>query len=210
MRQFTSSDIVRARIAALVWLLCLAVLAYTAENLWLDSWLREKSHNRLPSFIPEPLSGTWAVTCGALLVALVLAAVCQLLIWRARSLSLWKRIFGSGGLVAAAILFGMWFLETSGMCASLARKISPSRQRSVTLRWNASTSPVVGYNVYRRTREQGVYGLQPINPGLVKELTYIDAAVQGGVIYFYVVRAVDTKGRESTNSNEAEVLIPGE
>jgi Abnormal spindle-like microcephaly-assoc'd, ASPM-SPD-2-Hydin len=77
---------------------------------------------------------------------------------------------------------------------------------STTLSWAASTSVVVGYNVYRASVSGGPY--TKLNTSLVSALTYADSAVQAGQTYFYVVTAVDSSGVESVFSNEATATIP--
>jgi Abnormal spindle-like microcephaly-assoc'd, ASPM-SPD-2-Hydin/Transmembrane protein 131-like N-terminal len=77
---------------------------------------------------------------------------------------------------------------------------------SVSLSWTASTSTVVGYNVYRSTVSGGPYTL--ITSAPVAATSYSDTAVQAGVTYFYVVTAVDANGNESAFSNEASVTVP--
>lgn len=77
---------------------------------------------------------------------------------------------------------------------------------SVSLSWTASTSTVVGYNVYRSTISGGPYTM--ITSSAVPGTIYTDNAVQAGVTYFYVVTAVDSNGNESAFSNEASVTVP--
>jgi len=77
---------------------------------------------------------------------------------------------------------------------------------SVALSWIASTSTVVGYNVYRSTTSGGPYTLITSSP--VSGITFTDTTVQAGVTYFYVVTAVDANGNESVNSNEASATVP--
>jgi len=77
---------------------------------------------------------------------------------------------------------------------------------SATLSWTASTSTVVGYNVYRSTTSGGPYTL--ITSGPVAGITFTDTSVQAGATYFYVVTAVDVNGIESAFSNEASVTVP--
>ena len=77
---------------------------------------------------------------------------------------------------------------------------------SVTLSWVASTSTVVGYNVYRGSTSGGPYAM--LNSAPTAALTYTDMAVTAGQTYFYVVTAVDANGNESVVSNEVSVLIP--
>jgi hypothetical protein len=79
-------------------------------------------------------------------------------------------------------------------------------QHSVDLTWNASTSTVSGYNVYRSTVSGGPYA--KINASLVAVLNYLDLTVQGGTAYFYVTTAIDSSGNESVNSNEVSATVP--
>jgi fibronectin type 3 domain-containing protein len=79
-------------------------------------------------------------------------------------------------------------------------------QHSVSLTWNASTSSVSGYNVYRSTVSGGSY--TKINSSLVAVLSYTDSTVQNGTTYYYVTTAVDSTGSESTFSNEVSAPIP--
>lgn len=76
----------------------------------------------------------------------------------------------------------------------------------VTLLWDASTSDVVGYNIYRATVPGGPYtkiNLEPVNA-----LDYVDFSVQEGVTYYYVATAEDADGVESQYSNEASSTVP--
>jgi hypothetical protein len=77
---------------------------------------------------------------------------------------------------------------------------------SVTLSWVASTSTVVGYNIYRGSVSGGPYALLNSTPS--SSLMYTDMAVTAGQTYFYVVTAVDSSGNESVVSNEVSVTIP--
>ena len=77
---------------------------------------------------------------------------------------------------------------------------------TVGLTWNASTSTVSGYNVYR-SQTSGT-GYVKINGTLVPTLNYTDASVQNSITYFYVTTAVDSNGVESVYSNEASAVIP--
>jgi len=79
-------------------------------------------------------------------------------------------------------------------------------QHSVSLTWNASTSTVSGYNVYRSTVSGGSY--TKINSSLAAVLTYTDSTVQNGTTYYYVTTAVDSTGAESVFSNEVSAPIP--
>jgi hypothetical protein len=79
-------------------------------------------------------------------------------------------------------------------------------QHSVDLTWNASTSGVTGYNVYRGGNSGGPYS--QINSILDSASSYIDNTVVAGNTYFYVTTAVDGNGVESVNSNQVQAVIP--
>lgn len=79
-------------------------------------------------------------------------------------------------------------------------------QHSASLSWTPSTSTVAGYNVYRGTQSGGPY--TRINTSLLPGTSYSDNSVQSGLVYFYVVTAVDANSQESSYSNEATAVIP--
>lgn len=80
------------------------------------------------------------------------------------------------------------------------------RQHTVTLTWKASPSRVSGYNVYRKTASESNY--RKINSSLVQGVSYKDNTVESGATYHYVIRAVDSEGRESVNSGEFTLAVP--
>lgn len=77
---------------------------------------------------------------------------------------------------------------------------------SVSLSWGASTSTVVGYNIYRGNQSGGPY--TKLNSSVVPGTTYTDSTVQSGQMYFYVATALDSNNVESVFSNEASAVIP--
>ena len=77
---------------------------------------------------------------------------------------------------------------------------------SVALSWSASTSAVVGYNVYRSIVSGNQYA--KVNSGLIGGLAFTDTGLQGGSTYYYVTTSVDAFGNESTFSNQATASIP--
>lgn len=79
-------------------------------------------------------------------------------------------------------------------------------QHSVSLNWNASSSAVSGYNVYRSTVSGGPY--TKMNSSLIGGLTSTDSTVQSAIKYYYVTTAVDSSGLESAYSNEVPATIP--
>ncbi len=94
----------------------------------------------------------------------------------------------------------------SPVVESLGGSGTPAPQHSVALSWNASTSTVSGYNVYRGSVSGGPYA--KINSALDASAAYSDGNVQAGQTYYYVVTAVDTTGNESAYSNQVQAVIP--
>jgi hypothetical protein len=99
-------------------------------------------------------------------------------------------------------------LAVSGTAAATTPPVStPSTPaHSVTLDWNASTSSVSGYHVYRGGTSGGPYTRITSSP--VSTLNYKDSSVQGGSNYFYVVTAIASDGTESAYSNEVPAEVP--
>ncbi len=79
-------------------------------------------------------------------------------------------------------------------------------QHSVSLSWNASTSQVIGYNIYRGASSGGPY--TKLNSSLISGLSFTDNNVQSGSTYFYAATSVDSGNTESLYSNLATAVIP--
>jgi predicted small secreted protein len=77
---------------------------------------------------------------------------------------------------------------------------------SVTISWKASTSPVEGYYVYRRTPPGANY--VKLNSEPIKATQYTDTSVEAGHTYTYYVTAVDSKKVESTASTIVSATVP--
>jgi hypothetical protein len=77
---------------------------------------------------------------------------------------------------------------------------------SVNLSWDASSSTVIGYNVYRGSNSGGPY-IQ-INSTVDPRTAYTDSTVVGGNTYYYVSTAVESSGIESGFSNQVKAVIP--
>jgi len=77
---------------------------------------------------------------------------------------------------------------------------------SVGLSWQASTSTVTGYNVYRSTVSGSSYSR--VNGSLLGALSFSDSTVTSGQTYYYVATAVDSGGNESAYSNEVSSTVP--
>ncbi len=181
-----------------------ALFLFTAENIWIDPWLRHK-HHRIPSLVPKALSGAWffALVIGGVILALLV--VWQILLMRDPILPVWTKI-GTGIAVLTVVLLSVeWCGITTGRPAVFMPR-GFRKTHTVKLTWNASISKAVGYNVYRSGTHRANY--LKINNSLVQGLTYTDDAVDNGATYYYVTRAVDARGQESVNSNETSAAIP--
>jgi hypothetical protein len=194
----------RPRMLLIAWGLASLLFLFTVENIWIDPWLRNKFH-KIPSMVPEALSGSWFLALLVGGVAFALLVMCQILLTQYRSVSVWMKS-GTGIAVLVVLLLGaQWVHVTSGWTPRI-RLHSPGTKHTVTLKWQASSSQVAGYNVYRRTTPAGNY--VRINSSPVAGTTFTDNTVESGLTYYYVTRAVDALGRESVNSNEASAAIP--
>jgi fibronectin type 3 domain-containing protein len=76
---------------------------------------------------------------------------------------------------------------------------------SVTITWNPSNSPVVGYNVYRSSPPDGFVKL---TNATITETRYIDKNVEPGRTYAYYVTSVDSRGIESKASDTITATVP--
>jgi fibronectin type 3 domain-containing protein len=69
-----------------------------------------------------------------------------------------------------------------------------------------STTAVAGYQVYNAQVSGGPY--TKVTSSAVSSSNYSDTSAQSGKTYYYVVTSVDSKGVESSYSNQATAIIP--
>lgn len=196
-------------IARIAWVLAGAICVFTIENIWIDPWAARRSHHKLPSFVPEGLGGVWFLILMGLAITLILLVVCQVLLMRDARMAAWKKATTGVVVVAAALLSGGWFMATGGINLAgrkSAEAASPQQKRSVVLRWQASTTPNVRYNVYRGPW-RGIYPVK-LNSEPIDGTTFTDTTAVSGQTYWYVVRAINNKGELSSESNETVVAVP--
>jgi hypothetical protein len=87
--------------------------------------------------------------------------------------------------------------------------VSEERRDALVLQWDAPTenvdgSPLTdlrGYNLYRMLESGGA--IVRVNTQLIQEPGYVDENLEDGRTYYYIVRAVNSRGIESSDSNEA-------
>jgi Abnormal spindle-like microcephaly-assoc'd, ASPM-SPD-2-Hydin len=96
--------------------------------------------------------------------------------------------------------------NTSSVTQALGGTGTGSASHSVGLSWQASTSSVEGYNVYRGNAASGPYS--KLTASLDANTMYTDGTVKSGNTYFYVTTAIGTDGVESGYSNQVEAVIP--
>jgi hypothetical protein len=77
---------------------------------------------------------------------------------------------------------------------------------AISLAWTASTSSVIGYNVYTSSQAGGPYTKMNSSPSA--SLSYSDTNVVSGDSYYFVVTSENSSGVESAYSNQAMALIP--
>ena len=98
-----------------------------------------------------------------------------------------------------------------GICALILLNLlffppSFAAGQSVVLSWDASTSKVAGYDVFRGTVSGGPYS--QINGSIVNGTSFTDSTVQQGKTYYYVTTAVSSSGMQSSFSNQTVAAIP--
>src|ERR1700691_2102077 len=125
------------------WGLASILFLFTVENIWIDPWLRNKSHKTL-SMVPEALSGSWFVALMVGGIMLAFLVMCQILLTKDRGLSVWTKVgTGIAGLFVL-LLSALWVRMTSGLSSEI-RLQSRGTNHTVALKWRPSSSQVTGY-----------------------------------------------------------------
>lgn len=106
---------------------------------------------------------------------------------------------------------GMLNVTSTGLATSTATIALKGTgvAHEVQLSWNApanTTNPISGYSIFRAVGGSSTYQL--LNSAVESGTSYIDTTVQGGSVYDYVVRSVDSGGAVSAPSNMTTVAIP--
>jgi hypothetical protein len=95
---------------------------------------------------------------------------------------------------------------TSTLQAALTGTGTSTASHSVTISWNADTSKVTGYNVYRSGHSGGPFVRQ--TSSLDTNTDYTDSTVTSGDTYYYQVTAVNKQGLESSPSKVVSATVP--
>src|ERR1044071_5104335 len=142
-------SIAHSPIARVIWIAAIAVCLFSVENVWIDPWIAQRSRHRLPSLVPDPLGGMWLLALLAVVLVSVLMVISLvLLLLRDRHVSRGKKALTAALVLGAVALGGEWFVATGGTTLFHQESVKPPR-RQVGLRWYASPSKGVRYNVYR-------------------------------------------------------------
>ena len=96
---------------------------------------------------------------------------------------------------------------TNSPAISLSGTGTQQVSHTVGVAWTASTSSVIGYNVYRGTVTGGPYTTK-LTASPVASTQFTDTGLQSGQTYYYVVTAVDSSNVESAYSGQATATIP--
>ena len=107
---------------------------------------------------------------------------------------------------SAGTVSGSLSLVSTATNSPTAAPFSGTGIHVVDLSWQASTSVVVGYYVYRGSVSGGPY--TQLNSTYVPGTAYVDNTVQAGQTYYYVITAVDSNNNQSAYSNQASAVVP--
>jgi hypothetical protein len=114
----------------------------------------------------------------------------------------------AAGAAAGSITFDSNASDSTAAESLSGTGTSQTSSHTVGLSWNASTSTVAGYNVYRGTQSGGPY--TKLNSSTMSSTTYTDSSVQSGTTYYYVATSVDANNVESGYSNQVTAIIPSQ
>src|SRR5277367_5211182 len=127
-----------SKIAWIASALATGLLLFFAENLWMDTKLRDW-HHRIPSLIPHGQSGPWFVLLALAIIVFLLSATCLVLLFRDRSASVLSKLCATILVVSSFFLGVHWSLITTGQRGldDILRN-----RHTVLLTWSRSASPV--------------------------------------------------------------------
>jgi hypothetical protein len=109
---------------------------------------------------------------------------------------------------AATYSFAVKAMGCGGASSQVSYKlvIQSTAEHVVDLRWKASTSSdVSGYNIYRGA---AATTMKRVNASPIASTAYTDSSVANGSTYYYATTAVDTEGRESSQTTPVKAVIP--
>ncbi len=113
----------------------------------------------------------------------------------------------TAGSVNGKVLVSSNATNSSLQIALSGDGIAVSTTHSVSLNWQASTSPVIGYFVFRGSTTTN---LSQLNTAAVPSTSYTDETVTNGQTYVYAVKSVDASNVLSNFSNTVTVTVPSQ
>jgi hypothetical protein len=192
--------VARSRTLRVTWILIAILAILPVLWLWLIPWLRSKNFE-VPA-LTEPGTLEWIIVFALGSIGCVLLIVGQILAFQNHKVPLGPRAVAAAAVAGTLLLWVYWFYATTTKSVAAA-----AASHSVRLTWKPSTSPVVGYNIYRSISPD-TFSESKLNDTLVIGTTYVDKNVQDHATYYYSTRAVDANGKESPNSNIAKAYVP--
>jgi hypothetical protein len=109
----------------------------------------------------------------------------------------------AGGTVTSAVSFTSNATDSPTVAGLSGTGVAPAY--TVNLSWDASTSQVAGYNIYRSSSLKGTYSR--INPSLDPGTAFTDGTVASGATYYYDVTSVNSSGEESSPCAPVKVTV---
>ena len=109
----------------------------------------------------------------------------------------------SGGTVSSTLKFASTAADSPTAESLGGKGVEPAY--TVNLSWDASTSEVAGYNVYRSSTLSGTYS--KMNSTLDAATDFTDNTVASGATYYYDVTSVNSSGVESSPCTPLKVTV---
>lgn len=109
----------------------------------------------------------------------------------------------SGGTFTSTLKFASTAADSPTAEALGGSGVEPAY--TVSLSWDASTSQVAGYNIYRSSTLSGSYSR--LNPTLDAATAFSDNSVASGSTYYYDVTSVNSSGVESSPCTPVKVTV---
>ncbi len=190
-----------SRTLRITWLLTSILAIVPIFSLWIIPSLR--SMNFEVPLLTEPGTPEWILVFAVGSIGCVVLLVGQILAFQNRKVPFGPRLIAALAVLVTLLLWGYWFYATTRKAVVAA---APSTH-SVKLSWKPSTSPVIGYNIYRSITPDKFTGPK-LNDRPVTDTSYVDKGVEGNMTYYYSTRAVDAGGNESPDSNIAKAIVP--
>ncbi len=114
---------------------------------------------------------------------------------------------GAAGSASGKLLISSNASNSSLQIGLSGAGVAASGNHSVALNWQPSTSPVIGYFVFRGPSASN---LSQVNVTAVSTTSYTDGNVVNGQTYVYAVKSIDAGNALSGFSNQVTVKIPNQ